>query len=58
MIERVPPPTGDPERHAAGDGVRLGYDEYRGAVTYVRVMNGTVRRGSGSSSCKPARRTR
>ncbi len=35
------------------------YDEYRGAITYVRVMNGTVRKGTRrSASCKPAPRTK
>ncbi len=46
VIERVPPPTGDPERRRCRRwcSTRV-YDEYRGAVTYVRVMNGTVRKG-------------
>ncbi len=44
-IERVPPPTGDPEaRRSRRWCSTRHYDEYRGAITYVRVMNGTRRR--------------
>ena len=45
VIERVPPPTGDPQGALQAMVFDSVYDEYRGAVTYVRVMNGTVRKG-------------
>ncbi|MGD9635092.1 MAG: translation elongation factor 4 [Pirellulales bacterium] len=45
VIERVPPPTGDPNATLQAMVFDSVYDEYRGAVTYIRVMNGTVRKG-------------
>src|SRR3990172_4277925 len=45
VIERVPPPTGDPEATLQAMVFDSIYDEFRGAVTYVRVMNGAVRKG-------------
>jgi GTP-binding protein LepA len=45
VIERVPPPTGDPNGTLQAMVFDSVYDEYRGAVTYIRVMNGTVRKG-------------
>ena len=45
VIERVPPPTGDPQGMLQAMVFDSIYDEFRGAVTYVRVMNGTVRKG-------------
>jgi GTP-binding protein LepA len=43
--QRVPPPTGDPNGVLQAMVFDSVYDEYRGAVTYVRIMNGTVRKG-------------
>jgi GTP-binding protein LepA len=45
VIDRVPPPTGDPAATLQAMVFDSIYDEYRGAVTYVRIMNGTVRKG-------------
>jgi GTP-binding protein LepA len=45
VLERVPPPTGDPKAVLQAMVFDSVYDEYRGAVTYVRIMNGTVRKG-------------
>lgn len=45
VIERVPPPTGDPGATLQAMVFDSVYDEYRGAVTYIRVMNGSVRKG-------------
>jgi GTP-binding protein LepA len=45
VIERVPAPTGDPGAELQAMVFDSVYDEYRGAVTYVRIMNGTVSRG-------------
>jgi GTP-binding protein LepA len=45
LIDRVPPPRGEPQAPLQAMVFDAHYDEYRGAVIYVRVMNGTVRRG-------------
>ncbi|HVT26841.1 MAG TPA: translation elongation factor 4 [Lacipirellulaceae bacterium] len=45
VIERVPPPMGDPNGVLQAMVFDSVYDEFRGAVTYVRIMNGTVRKG-------------
>jgi GTP-binding protein LepA len=45
IIDRVPPPQGDPDGPLQAMVFDSHYDEFRGAITYVRVMNGTVRRG-------------
>jgi GTP-binding protein LepA len=45
VIERVPAPTGDPAAVLQAMVFDSVYDEYRGAVTYVRVMEGIVRKG-------------
>ena len=45
VIERVPAPAGDqkgPLQAMIFDAV---YDEYRGAITYIRVMSGTITKG-------------
>ncbi len=45
IIDRVPAPAGDPEATLQAMVFDAHYDEFRGAVTYIRVMNGTVRKG-------------
>ncbi|BBO30977.1 translation elongation factor 4 [Lacipirellula parvula] len=45
VIDRVPAPTGDPKATLQAMVFDAHYDEFRGAITYVRVMNGTVKKG-------------
>ncbi|MFV1967559.1 MAG: translation elongation factor 4, partial [Pirellulaceae bacterium] len=45
IIDRIPPPQGDPQAILQAMVFDSHYDEYRGAVTYVRIMNGCVRKG-------------
>ena len=45
IIEKVPAPDGDVAAPLQAMVFDSHYDDYRGAITYVRVMNGTVRKG-------------
>ncbi|MEM9658525.1 MAG: translation elongation factor 4, partial [Planctomycetota bacterium] len=45
VVERVPPALGDPQETLQAMVFDAHYDEFRGAITYVRIMNGTVRKG-------------
>lgn len=45
IIKRIPPPSGDPKAALQAMVFDSNYDDFRGAVTYVRMMNGTVKRG-------------
>jgi len=45
IIDRIPPPSGDPQAALQAMVFDAHYDEFRGAITYIRVMNGTVRKG-------------
>ena len=45
IIEHVPLPSGDAAATLQAMVFDSNYDDYRGAITYVRVMAGTVRKG-------------
>ena len=45
IVERIPPPSGRPDQPLRALVFDSKYDEFRGVVTYIRIVDGTVRRG-------------
>jgi GTP-binding protein LepA len=45
VVEIVPAPDGDEQNKLQAMVFDSHYDEFRGAITYVRVMNGTIKKG-------------
>src|SRR6266540_1341161 len=45
LIERIPPPAGDPTAAPRALIFDSSYDQYRGVVAFVRVVDGAFRRG-------------
>ncbi len=45
LVDRIPAPSGDPNAPLQAMVFDSNYDEFRGAITYIRIMNGTIRKG-------------
>ena len=45
IVRRIPPPAGDAQSALQAMVFDSHYDEFRGAITYVRLINGRVRKG-------------
>ena len=45
IVDRIPPPDGDPAAGLQAMVFDSHHDRFRGAITYVRIMNGSIQKG-------------
>lgn len=45
IIEKIPPPNGQPNKPLRALIFDAVYDEYRGAIAYVRIVDGSIKKG-------------
>jgi GTP-binding protein LepA len=50
LVAKVPPPSGDPDAPPRALIFDSEYDQFRGVIAYIRVVDGTFRKGAGIRS--------
>ena len=58
LIARVPPPGGDPEAPPRALIFDSEFDQYRGVIAYIRVVDGAFPKGEAIRAMQAARRPR
>ena len=56
LIEKVPPPSGDPDAPPRALIFDSEFDQYRGVVAYIHVVDGVLRKLDARPVCRPAPR--